>query len=246
MPEISTIPVERYTSLDPYHYTVDNRPIDGLIERLFQVNAKVDAQDDILTSAIGSAGSLAGRINVALNADGTLKTTAVDDTLHSIEEHTDTSSYVRMSAAERTKLSGIDSGATNLSVNISTISTAILFPDVGGATLTMRGSDTISWRYESSVVYADSVLGASNHVIHYYDIEPVNVSGANYKTTSSNTAYKAGTLRVFVNGLRLTEGGSAIGGYYYSEGTPASGTFTLNTTLTGGHIIRIDFDQPAV
>lgn len=244
MPEITSIPVDQFTSLDPYHYTVDNRPIQGLIERIFIVNAQVDVHDQILTNAIGSAGTLSNRLNQSINDDGTLKATSIDDALHAIAEHLDGGGYVRMTDAERSKLSGIDAQATNLGVQIETISTTVLWPDVGGAVLDVKPSPTITWRFDAGYVYADTTLGITNQIVHHYDVTPVSLGGANYKTTSINTAYKSGTLRIYINGLRITQGPTTIGGYYYTEGTPASGTFSLNTSLTGGHVLRIDFNQP--
>ena len=243
MPEIENIPVPLFEPLDPYHYHVDNRPILGLIDRLFYLNAQVDIDANILRDSIGTAGTLAVRLNQSLNDDGTLKTLAVDAALHSIAEHIDGGGYVRMETGERNKLSLIEAQATNLHIDVETISTDIAWPDDGGSTLNIKPSDTITWRTDGSgALLADSAVSLTVQAIHHYDITPVIVSGVNYKTTSINTAYKAGTLRVYVDGLRLTTT-PTIGGFSFSETTPASGTFALNTTI-GSSVLRIDFDQP--
>lgn len=243
MPNISIIPVDLYQANDPYHYTVDNRPIESIVERTDIVNNRVDTHDEILTDAMGSTGSLANRINVSFEDDGTLKVSAVDDTMHSIASHTDGDGFVRMTDDERSKLSLIQDESTNLNVNVEVLSSNYIFPEIG-TTVSLRGSDTINWRYESEGIYADSVSGLTNHVIHLYDITPVLVSSDlyTYKTTSIDTPYKAGTLRVYVNGLRLTQD-DTIGGYYYVEDDPESGVFMLSDDI-GANILRIDFDQP--
>lgn len=244
MPNISSIPVPLFEQLDGYHYAVDNKPIQGLIDRLFLVNGQVDIDANILRECIGTAGTLANRLSQSLNDDGTIKTIAVDNCLHSIAEHTDGDGFVRMSLTERNKLSLIDPEATNLNIEVETISTTIAWPDDGGTTLSVKPSDTITWRTdETGALLADSAVAITVHAIHHYDVTPILVSGATYKTTSIDTAYKEETLRVYINGLRLTRD-ETIDGYYYTETSPEDGTFTLNTTLGVSDILRIDFDQP--
>jgi hypothetical protein len=53
--------------------------------------------------------------------------------------------------------------------------------------------------------------------------------------TSVSTPYIADSLRIFVNGFRLTIS-------EYTE-DPTLGRFTLTTALGGSDIMRIDFDQ---
>lgn len=243
MPEIELIPLNKYQPLDPYHHEFDNLPVDALATRLSLVNLQVDNDADILRESIGTAGTLSNRLNQSINANGSLKTTAIDDAIHSVAEHTDTNTYVRMLKTERDKLSLVDAEATNLSVEVETISTTEEYPDAAN-TISIGPSPTITWRLDGAVLKADTVAPLSNHHIHLYDIEPVTTDDLNFTTTTVSTPYTSGSLRVYVNGLRLIVGGPAIGGFYFTETTPTSGTFKLNTALGSSDIIRIDFNQP--
>ncbi len=245
MPEISTTPVDLFTSNDPYHYHVDNRPLEGLEDRVYIVNAQVDVHDEVLTSAMGTTGTLANRINTSLNSDGTIKTSAIDNALHNIASHVDADGFVRMTDAERAKLNLIEAGATNLNIAVETLSTPLLWPEVGN-TISMRNSDTISWRYISTGVYADSVLGSTNQVIHRYDQDPIfDSTGVNLINYTVPEEFKSGTLRVFVNGKRITDSVDLlIDGYYYEEVDSSLGTFQLKNTIIEPNVIRIDYDKP--
>ena len=243
MPDITLVPIPKYQPLDPYHFEIDNLPIEAIEDQIFLVNAQVDINQNDIESSIGSAGSLANRLNQSLKGSGKLKTAAVDTALHSISSHTDDGGFVRMTDAERSKLSLVESQATRVSIALDTISTTYTWPSFD-TTFTVTDSDTIAWRVESGEVLAETTFAKSLITIPSYDVTPVQVSGTLYKTTSADTAYKAGTLRVYVNGLRLSEAGPALGGFYYTETTPASGTFTFNSAPGISDVVRIDFDQP--
>lgn len=243
MPNLDSVPITKYQPLHPYHHFFDNLPIEDIETQIFVVNSQVDNNQNQIENSIGSTGSLAGRLNKSLEDSGALKATAIDDALHSIGEHLDAGGFVRMTDAEQAKLSLVDSSATNLSIELDTISTTLVWPDVS-TTFRLADSDTIEWRIDSGQVFADTTFAKSLITIPSYDITPISTGGVNYKTTSVSTAYKAGTLRVYINGLRLTETGPTIGGFYYAETTPASGTFALNKVVDGSDILRIDFDQP--
>lgn len=243
MPNLDIIPVPRYQALSPYNYQVDNLPIDALGQQIFVVNSQVDIDANILRDSIGTAGTLANRLAQSINDDGSLKTTAVDATLHSIAQHLDGNGYVRMTTDERSKLSLIQADATNLSIQVQAISSTTLYPQAA-TTISIQPSPTITWRTDvSGNLYADSTVALTVQAIHQYDVTPVTSNGINFTTTSIATPYKAGTLRVYVNGLRLTKSPTLIGGYYYTETTPAAGTFSLSGAI-GSNVIRIDFDQP--
>jgi hypothetical protein len=236
------MPITKYQPLWAYHHYYDNLPIEDIEDQIFVVNAQVDLNQLALEDSVGTAGSLANRLNQSLEEDGSLKPTAIDDALHSIAEHLDEGGYVRMTDTERSKLSLVESEATNLSVTIETISTTLTWPTVGNV-LRLADSDTIMWRIESGEVYADTAWAISVMVLPSYNITPILVSGYTYKTTSVNTPYKSGTLRVYINGLRLNTT-ELIGGYKYTETSPTLGTFTLNKALGTSDVLRIDFDQP--
>lgn len=242
MPEIDLVNVVKYDPAFPYHYNYDNLPIEGLITRIMLLNSQVDNDANAIRNAIGTAGTLSNRLNQSLEDDGSLKTSAVDATLHSIEEHIDTNDFVRMTIDERSKLSLIEDEATDLSVSVQLISTIVDYPSFDN-TFQLGPSPTITWRLDGTQIVADTVIPISQQQLHIYDVEPVTSDNINFTTTSVNTPYTSGTLRIYINGLRITEGGDPIGGFYFNEVDPDTGTFSLNAALSGD-IIRIDFNQP--
>jgi len=255
MPAIETVAVPRYQPLDPYHHIVDNLPIDGLVERVFLVNNQVDNNTAILSESIGTAGSLANRLNQALNPDGTIITQAIDNALHSIEDHLDSNNFVRMTLDERIKLSFISPGATALQINVDVISGTIPFID---DTLTFGASDTVTWNYVSGKIIAEIDFPTSIRHNHYYNIIPVTSDNQNYTTTVLSTPYKEDSLRVHVNGVKLNNlnltyvpiGMPSVITWTplsFSEGSAISGTviggdFSLNAPIASAARVVIDFD----
>lgn len=243
MPAIETVPVPSYQPLDPYHHLVDNLPITGLIERVELVNNQVDLNNADLVGSIGTQGSLANRLNQSINADGTLKTTAIDNALHSIAEHLDGDGFVRMTLDERAKLSFVADDATSLSISFDTISGTIAFTNTN---LAIGPSDSITWRYDGLQVVADTNFPASVRHVHYYGLVPVTSNHQNYTTTSIDTAYIEGSLRVYVNGVRLNTD-HTVTSLKYTEGTATDGIvtggdFSLSSAISPSASIVIDFD----
>jgi hypothetical protein len=255
MPAIESIPVPTYTALSPVHHTVDNQPIFGLIERIDLVNSQVDNNTIILNSAIGTQGTLANRLAQSIDEDGSLKTIAINNALHSIANHTDDGGFVRMTLDERTKLSFIASEATSLAINISTISGIIPYVNT---TLDLAPSDSIVWRYDGVRISPDMNLPASIRHVHHYGLVPVTSDRQNYVTTSLSTAYMSGSLRVYINGVRLNSDGIVYVPFgqpstvtwtavTYTEGTASDGivtggNFELSTVISASAKIVIDFD----
>lgn len=255
--------IRNYQAQDPYNNIIDGRPIQDLETAISIVNAVVDNNQNAITDAIGTQGSLANRLNQSLNEDGSLKTIAIDNALHSIAEHLDTDAFVRMTIDERSKLSFIASGATNLKLQVETISTSFLF-DAG--TVNLKTSDSVNWRVDSLGVYADVSFPLTSRHRHYYDIKPANVNVItpdyqNFLTASTPVAYVEGSLTVYINGVKIshTDGDQAvrfprISGLTvtwvpisYIEDTPTSGIvlsgkFTLSTAILATDRIRINFD----
>ena len=244
MPNLDSVPIPRYEPLQPYHHYYDNLPIDGISTQVFLVNAQVDLNQNNIEESVGTSGSLANRLNQSIEANGALKTEAIDEALHDISQHIDEGGYVRMTDGERSKLSVVDSAATNLSIQVDTISTTLIWP-AAGTLFALEDSDTVAWRFNSGKVLADTTFAKSLITVNSYDVTPINVSSLTvFKTSSVDTAYTAGTLRVCLNGLRLTKSPTMVGGYYYSETDPTIGRFTLNKAITSSDVLRIDFDQP--
>lgn len=263
MPNINSIPEVLYEPNQPYHYHYDNIPLRNILTRIGLVNIQVDTNSDIIRGAAGTAGTIDARLNSSLEADGSLKTSAVDSTVHGIGNHTDGTGpdgieYVRMTADERAKLGLVQSEANRLVVEIEDS-----YPTVGGAvtlsdgTVRLKGSSTIFFDFEApDVVRAHSVFPPDTAHRHHYALQPAhqNPSSPNYKnfkTTSVNTPYDEGSLRVYVNGVRLystsvpvpNQAGSSFTPTYIASESNADGSFELNRAIDSGDLIRIDFDE---
>lgn len=267
MPDLHS--VRHYQPLDPYNHVIDNGPIQDIVDNLNLINNVLDTTTNDLADCIGTQGTLSNRLNVSLNADGSLKTAAVDNALHSIEEHTDTANFVRMTADERSKLTIIADDATDVKLNFATLSTNVLF-DSG--TIQMQVSDSVAWRVEDDGVYADVLFPLTSRHRHYYDLKPSPQNEStpdyqNYLTTSIATPYMEGSLRVYVNGVKISKedddvdapadvkfprasGSSATWiSLNYTEDTGSvvsgivtSGMFALSTPILSTDRIIIEFD----
>jgi len=257
MPDIDKIPEVKYKATDPYHFSFDNVPLEGILQRQDVMNSAIDNNSQQIRDAIGTEGTINNRISKSLKDNGDLITAAVDTALHSIEKHTDTDDFVRMTSSERDKLDLISDEATSLKLQFNTVSTTPLFEDV---TVEFIDSDTTAWALEgSNKIRLDLAFPSTAVRNHFYDLTPVNVNlgvpdYTNYKTTSTNTAFIDDTLRVTINGIRLTDG---TGIYvppstgpsgtwiltYFSVVDATIGTFSFNRALDPSDIIRIDFDS---
>jgi hypothetical protein len=294
MPQIELVEVRLFEPTDPYNHQVDNIPLQGLIDRILLVNSQVDYDAMVLQVAQGTAGNLANRLAQALNDDGSLKSSAIDAAQHNIAEHTDGSvtvngipiSYVRMLNEERAKLSGIASGANRLDLHVylNTVAPSTLPPsqisvisisevEYLEGEIKLKPSDSVYWEVDTAgALTAHTTFPATVRHIHYYDFVPVHQNlitpdYKNYAVTSTNTPYREGSLRVYLNGIRLTKASNITAGraprgnyvptdfsgsptwltYTYSEDTPyggvvASGKFSLSSAITSSDVITVDFD----
>lgn len=273
MPDLNSLPVPQYSGDQPYHWEYDNLPLKTLSDRDELINGVVDTHSEILRNCAGTSGTLANRINQSLEPNGDLKTSAVDAALHSIAEHTDASKtvgapelasyvalgyigisnpvpFVRMLEAERDKLALVADEATNIVVNVTTPSTTYAFGD-GLDTLNLIESDSIGWTF----VGPDSVKPEIKFTLafahrHYYDLEPVTNDNLNYTVNLPATPYIEDSLRVYINGVRLSSEYSIyvpnddVTSWTANKFTPnhLTGSFVLDTAITSNDIIRIDFD----
>jgi hypothetical protein len=251
-------PIREYQPEDQYNHIVDNIPINDIKDVTTVINGTVESIRYDLVESAGTHATLAQRMMQSLNDDGTLKTSAVDDTTHSIASHTDQDGYVRMTDAERAKLATIASNSTNLSLSVETPSSTVAY-DTG--IVTLKGSDSITWRIDNQDIYADVDFPLTVRHRHYYDITPDHVTPItpdyiNYYANTGHTAYRAGSLRVFINGVRVHADGSKVPIHGvattwttigYSEDTAVgddvpSGKFVLTSAITISEVISVDFD----
>lgn len=268
MPQINSIPEVLYQPNQPYHYIYDNLPLKNILTRISLVNVQVDTNSDVLRGASGSAGSLSNRLDTSLSENGSLRPSAINEAMHGIGHHTDGEGpdgieYVRMTKAERNKLAAVANEANNFSIEIEdsvpTIGSLVTIPYDNNETLKLRNSATIFFDFTApNILRAHTIFPPDAVHRHHYDLIPAyDVPGSpsrkSYRTTAINTAYEPGSLRVFVNGIKLTNVGvkvldysssttSWISTYIFSE-DPAAGVFELNRALSADDVIRIDFDE---
>lgn len=278
MPDIQSIPEVLYQADQPYHVHYDNLPLRNILDRIGLVNIQVDINTDIIRGASGSAGSLNARLDKSLDSAGNIKSEAVDDANHGIASHVDGGGFVRMTDVERSKLLGIQSEANKLEIEIEDSepgsSTFVTVPPSGSnGVLKFRKSSTIFMEFQNpdtvrlhSVFPPDAAHRHNCDLIPAYDI-PSAPTYKVYRTTSVNTPFREGSLKVYVNGIRITKVPVKVLNYASSAVTipnsggvsvyPASswvnthiiseshlaGTFELNRALSPNDVIRIDFDE---
>lgn len=267
MPDLTKLPLPEFTGGMPYHWTYDNLPLKVLADRDYIINGEVDYQSKVLSDAAGTQGNVANRLNQSIDEDGNLKDTAIDEALHNIAEHsngtktvesdelsyyvdtlgystvTNPVSFVRMLEVERAKLSLISDQANNLNINVDDT------PYTSG-TINLVSSDTVQWEIDIDTI--KPVLAISTNFIrrHYYDQETTSDED-NYINYSTPVPYVEGSLRVYINGIRLS---SEVSVYYpvwpaaeswslnKFTSDASAGTFVLDNAITEDDVIRIDFD----
>lgn len=254
MPRIELIPEVLYTGNDPIHWEIDNLPLKNIIRRQNLINLALDDVIEQIRDAIGTQGSMANRLNQSIAADGSLKATAIDEAMHSIEEHEDTDDYVRMTSDERDKLANMADGATSLTVEVYTSEDTSETFDAGS--LEIHPSDSVTPILEApnklSFELAFPVAAAHQH---YYGLEPVDLEDPNenqyYQVANGVTEFVEGSLRVYVNGVRIfsdieiyVPGALVDDPWTLLSFTPnhEEGTFELSAAIADEDIIRIDFD----
>jgi len=279
MPDLGQFEVPKYQPGQPYHYEYDNLPLKTLAHRDEVINSTVDIHAGILENTAGTQGTLANRLNQSIDEDGNLKSTAIDQADHNIAYHADGNrtvnpseltnyqslgfpsltnpvEFVRMLATERYKLADIQDQATNLTIDVETIGDGtITFGDGSLPLLNLAESTTISWSFESpNVIKADLKYSLEFAHHHYYEIVPVTVDYQNYLTTPLSTAFIEGSLRVYINGVRLNSISPVMvpnydhTSYTANMFTPdyTGGTFALDVAIDSTDVIIIDFDTTLI
>ena len=265
MPRIELIDVPMFGPNDPIHWTVDNIPLKNLMRRQVLINLALDNIIEQITDAVGTQNTISNRLNQSIEADGSLKTQAVDDSMHSIESHADTASYVRMQKSESDKLALVDSEATDVELNVANDDSFVSFPN---GVVNIRNSNTITWTVEApNVVKAHMIFSSDAAHKHYYTQVPVHAvvespDFLNYKANSLSTEYMEGSLRVYINGVRINSVASdatteeieeakvlvpgALVDYpwtaMYFVPDHENGTFALSSAISEDDVIRVDYD----
>lgn len=230
-------------------------PLKNILRRQNLINLSVDNVLEQIRDAIGTQGTMANRLNQSINADGSLKTSAIDAAKHSIAEHEDTDEFVRMTREQSDKLDLIADEATDLSLQINTDgSTSVVF-DAG--TLEIEASSSITPIIVSPNVLKFNLafpLEAAHR--HFYGLAPVPVDSLdpdyiNYKVDSTASEFVEDTLRIFVNGVRIFSDSEVyVPGPLADDpwtllsftADPENGTFELSSAISEDDIVKIDFD----
>lgn len=280
MPDLNQLPIPQYQADQPYHWEYDNLPLQTLAQRDDIINSEVDNLSSILRECNGTQGTLANRLDQSIDENGDLIPAAVDQSLHNVAEHTDGTKtvdtgelndyialgfpglvnpvpFVRMLEAERTKLSTIADYATNITLQVETISNIVVFEE---GPLELAESNSISWDVESPhKIKANLKISTEFAHRHFYDLTPISIPSddpiaVNYKkfkVTSLATPYIEDSLRVYINGVRLSAQysvyypSSPISTWSLNKYTPdhENGIFLLDNPVTENDIIQIDFDE---
>lgn len=254
MPELEKHLPVLHDPLHPYHWEYDNLPLQSLIERDRVINDAVDINSAILRGTAGTQGTLANRLNQSLDQDGSLLSEAVDDSLHNIGYHEDgqgpdLENYVRMKLDERNKLALIADEASSLTISVETPSVIVPFEN---EPVVLEPSSSVTWEVTGGNKIK-AILGfpiESAHR-HYYDLEPITSDFINYTVTPTSTPYIEDTLRVFINGIRLSSetevyvpSSNPTDPWTLIKHTPDhdAGSFVLSSAITSDDVIRVDFD----
>lgn len=266
MPEINKIPEVLYEANQPYHFHYDNLPLKNILKRIDLVNAQVDINSDILRGCSGSVGTLSNRLSVSINDDGSLKNDAIDESNHNIAYHTDGSKvvdgvntdYVVMKKSERDKLDLIESEANRIEIQIedSLYDDISLGPiNLSTGVVKFESSNSVLFDFEApNIIKAHSAFAPEAAHKHHYSIVPghLNASIPDFKSYITYVPFMEGSLRVYVNGIRLGENEVAVPEYNdFSVSTltkiesivPENGTFILNRSLSENDVVTIDFDE---
>ena len=269
MPQLKI--VQLYQGLQPYFYDVDNLPITDLIENDNRINTACDANSQLISDAIGNAGSLALKLNTCMDSLGNLLQTAVDNAQHHIGEHYEAivnplvnDYYVIMMNSERQKLSSVTDNATALTISMwsGAYGGNLVETLYTNEHVEFIPSETINWTtsIQSGHQYVSAQLAFGGAFVqHNYGATPTASDYRDYTVPTGN--YVSGTLRVYINGIRLLESPSFansnllyVPSYVnaptsiswvqnsYEEVDPDSGTFTLYNAITVYDTIQVDFD----
>lgn len=260
MPRIELIPEVLYQPGDPYHWEYDNLPLKNIIRREHLINVALDNVIAQMRDAIGTQGSMANRLNQSMDQDGSLKTDAVDDTLHSIEAHEDTELYVRMTRDQSDKLDIIAEEANSFWITVDTDSssgpTQIVF-DTGN--LEIAASTSITPRIEApNVLKFDLAFPPAAAHGHSYGVVPVPEDPGlpdyiNYNIGAES--FIEDSLRIYINGVRIFADAEVYVPEHLVDdlwvlmsfaADCTTGTFQLSRAISADDDIRVDFDTTYV
>jgi len=232
----------------------------NLAERL---NQSLEDNGDLMTMAVDNA-----MHSIAMHEDGssTLSMSQIDIFQSNYGYVlSNPVPFVKMLEAERNKLSMVADQATSFALevyipspsSISLIPSNICISNVclfDNTVVQLQPSDHIGWEVQSPNILKPVLnLNIESFHRHYYDIEPITSDYINFNVTNVNTPFMEGSLRVYINGARLSSEydisypphlDAESSTWSTNKFTPdhVMGTFQLENPITANDIIRIDFD----
>lgn len=257
MPQIDLITPVYYNPNDPYHYLYDNLPLKNIITRQILINLSVDNVIEQMADAVGTQNTVANRLNQSINADGSLKTASIDAAMHTMDDHTDTVNYVRMSKEQSDKLDLVADSATNFGVDVQLDSIGNNVVSFTAGKLKFVPSDSVTFSIASpNMLSMNLAFPATAAHQHYYDQTPVSENSLtpdyiHYKVNSMATPFIDGSLRVYINGIRLSStdsvyvpGDNNVWTLFKFTPDYANGRFYLSAPAPNDDVIKIDYDTP--
>lgn len=255
MPRIELIPEVLYQPQDVYHWEVDNLPLKNILRRINLINLSADNILEQIRDSIGTQGSLSNRLNQSINEDGTLKTSAINAALHSIEDHEDTEDFVRMTKSQSDKLNLISDEANNLSFQINTDGSSSILFDAGVVEIQSSNS-VVPVITSPNILTFELAFPVEAAHRHFYGSTPVSVDlmepdYINYTVDSIPSSFVEGSLRVYVNGIRIFEDSEVyVPGPLVDDAWTLlsftsdfdNGSFALSSAISEDDIIKIDYD----
>jgi hypothetical protein len=211
MANLNNIPLRKYGSGDThFNYERANDPLEDLFRMIRLVNGDLEAYARDFETAKGSAETLAARLSVALEDNGTLKSSAISSfPIQNVEEE-NTSPYnesdkIHFSRGEKTKLSQIGHRANRFSMKVGQSD-----PIEGEITLSvgrMLKASTIRDSGGHTTLRIDTRFSADSLHEHRYAIRVLIYSNGIAFIPDDEDAPIPGTILLYINGQRIRRSG---------------------------------------
>jgi hypothetical protein len=211
MAQITEIPLRKFGPSDThYNYQRANEPIEDLYRMIRLVNGDLEALASDFQAAKGSKDTLASRLNVSLNADGSIKTGAIGSFPISsvIEENTapySGSDKIHFTRAEQAKLGQMGSRANRFSMKVD--SSDPLEGEVTLRTGSMLHVSAIRDASGENIIRLDTNFAADALHEHRYAINVLSYSNGIAFIPDDEDPPIPGTIILYVNGQRIRNSG---------------------------------------
>jgi len=211
MANLNEIPLRKYGGMDTiWNYERANEPLEDLFRMIRLVNGDLDAYAQDFENAKGSAETLADRLAVSIEDDGTLKPGAVVSfpIANVIEENSgpyNGADKIHFTRSEKTKLSSMGSRANRFTIRVDQSD-----PIEGEVTFRVGRMLKVSAIRDSdgeTVLRLDTRFSADALHEHRYAIRVLNYSnGIAFMPDDEDTPIP-GTILLYVNGQRIRRSG---------------------------------------